>query len=319
MPTRILITGLLLCLGFSTNANADAIGKLLFPARGDCEVVADYGSPFSRYLTEISEKALLTADEEKALGKQLKDPSLATEARDHLISANLRLVVYLAKGYQELGLSIEDLIGEGNLGLIRAAQDYDPDFGTRFSTYAGYWIKKSIILALDAQVAPVHIPNYMVEIIVKGDKVAGGLAIRLGHWPSVDEIAAELKLTESETVNYKLALISRELSNVQIGVRDGDPDREMIFEPEFDDALRPEEKATFREELVILRKALNQLRRENRQGEELLRHYFFYDRTQKEAAQEMRLNRNLVPEMFREAKARLGEIILGLRAASPLG
>ena len=94
------------------------------------------------YLRDINETALLTADQEKQLAVRVQkgDPA----ARDHMVRANLRLVVNIARGYSNRGLQLCDLIEEGNLGLMRAVEGFDPTVGTRFSTYASYWIKQSI-------------------------------------------------------------------------------------------------------------------------------------------------------------------------------
>ena len=99
-------------------------------------------SPLETYLREINETALLTADQEKTLARAIGVGD--TEARDQMVRANLRLVVNIARGYTGKGLALQDLIEEGNLGLLRAVEGFDPNMNTRFSTYASYWIKQSI-------------------------------------------------------------------------------------------------------------------------------------------------------------------------------
>ena len=103
-------------------------------------------SPLETYLREINETALLTADEEKSLARLIGVGD--TAARDRMVRANLRLVVNIARGYTGKGLALQDLIEEGNLGLLRAVEGFDPNMNTRFSTYASYWIKQSIKRAL---------------------------------------------------------------------------------------------------------------------------------------------------------------------------
>ena len=103
-------------------------------------------SPLETYLREINETALLTAEQEKDLARKIGEGS--TEARDQMVRANLRLVVNIARGYTGKGLALQDLIEEGNLGLLRAVEGFDPTMNTRFSTYASYWIKQSIKRAL---------------------------------------------------------------------------------------------------------------------------------------------------------------------------
>ena len=121
-------------------------------------------TPLETYLREINETALLTAREEKELAVQIGAGD--TRARDRMVRANLRLVVNIARGYTGKGLGLQDLIEEGNLGLLRAVEGFDPAVGTRFSTYASYWIKQSIKRALINSAKTIRIPAYMVELLV---------------------------------------------------------------------------------------------------------------------------------------------------------
>lgn len=142
------------------------------------------------YLQEINEVPLLTADEEKDLGRRIQtgDP----EAREHLIRANLRLVVSVAKIYSDRGLALQDLIAEGNIGLMKAAEKFDPAAGCRFSTYGTWWIKQSIRRALTNTVKSVRVPGYMTEMISKWRGVSAELTYMLGRIPTVEEVAQEL-------------------------------------------------------------------------------------------------------------------------------
>lgn len=138
-------------------------------------------SPLETYLREINEMALLTAQEEKDLAHRIDDGD--DQARDRMVRANLRLVVNIARGYVGKGLALQDLIEEGNLGLLRAVEGFDPEVGTRFSTYASYWIKQSIKRALVNTAKPIRIPAYMVELLFKWRRMSAELQESLGRPP----------------------------------------------------------------------------------------------------------------------------------------
>jgi len=146
------------------------------------------------YLVEINEVPLLTAEEERQLGKRIQAGDL--QARERMIRANLRLVVSVAKTYADRGLSLQDLIAEGNIGLMKAAEKFDPAAGCRFSTYGTWWIKQSIRRALTNTVKQVRVPSYMSELISRWRVVSLELTYLLGRAPTVEEVAAELEIPE---------------------------------------------------------------------------------------------------------------------------
>jgi len=120
----------------------------------------------------------------------------AAEARDHMILSNLRLVVNIAKNYLNRGMSLADLIEEGNIGLLRGVEGYDPEMETRFSTYASWWIKQAIKRALINAVQPVHIPAYMVAMIADWKRASAEFEHKHNRQPSLQEMAEHMKLSE---------------------------------------------------------------------------------------------------------------------------
>ena len=161
-------------------------------------------TPLETYLREINETALLSATDEKELATRIGQGDLA--ARDRMVRANLRLVVNIARGYSGKGLSLQDLIEEGNLGLLRAVEGFDPSMGTRFSTYASYWIKQSIKRALINTGKTIRIPAYMVELLSKWRRATSRLTEELDRSPTPEEIARVLGLPKKKLPIIKKAI-----------------------------------------------------------------------------------------------------------------
>ncbi len=161
-------------------------------------------SPLETYLREINETALLTAKDEQELAAQIALGDV--RARDRMVRANLRLVVNIARGYTGKGLGLPDLIEEGNLGLLRAVEGFDAGMGTRFSTYASYWIKQSIKRALINSAKTIRIPAYMVELLSKWRRATARLTEELGRTPTPEEIARVLGLPKKKLPIIKKAI-----------------------------------------------------------------------------------------------------------------
>ena len=161
-------------------------------------------NPLETYLREINETALLTAQEEKDLSNAIHDGDNA--ARDRMVRANLRLVVNIARAYTNKGLPLQDLIEEGNLGLLRAVEGFDPNMNTRFSTYASYWIKQSIKRALVNSAKTIRIPAYMVELLSKWRRATAQLTDELGRPPMPEEVARLLEVPKKKLRIVKKAI-----------------------------------------------------------------------------------------------------------------
>jgi RNA polymerase primary sigma factor len=165
---------------------------------------ASVQTPLETYLREINETSLLTPDDEQELAIRIGEGDI--RARDRMVRANLRLVVNIARGYTGKGLGLQDLIEEGNLGLLRAVEGFDPAMGTRFSTYASYWIKQSIKRALINSAKTIRIPAYMVELLSKWRRASSRLAEELGRTPTHEEVARVLGLPKKKLPIIKKAI-----------------------------------------------------------------------------------------------------------------
>lgn len=199
-----------------------------------------------QYLQEIGEVNLLTAAEEVTLAKRIKKGD--QDALERLTKANLRFVVSVAKQYQNQGLSMGDLINEGNLGLIKAAKRFDETKGFKFISYAVWWIRQAILQALAEQSRIVRLPLNRVGALHKIGKASSGLEQEYGREPSPGEIADELEMSDYEVMDT-LKISSRHLSldapfnegedNSLLDVLD-DPAQDPPDEPLIDDSLKRE-------------------------------------------------------------------------------
>ena len=162
-----------------------------------------------KYLADIAKESLLTTDEEVALAQRIKAGDQV--ALDKLVRANLRFVVSVAKQYQNQGMSLQDLINEGNLGLVKAAQRFDETRGFKFISYAVWWIRQSILQAVAEQARIIRLPMNQVGALAKVKKAVSLLEQKLERRPTLKEIAEELNMPEDK-VDQLLSLNSRAVS-----------------------------------------------------------------------------------------------------------
>jgi len=173
------------------------------------------------YLRDINQVPLLTAAQEKELGwRIINDNDL--EAKDHMIRANLRLVVAISKNYTRRGLPIGDLIEEGNIGLIRAVEGFDPAQGARFSTYASWWIKQSIKRTLINARHPIHIPAYMVELIGRWRRTSRAFEETHHRQPTVEEMAEVMDLPRRKAEIVLQAMVAHRSASHAPTMEDGE-------------------------------------------------------------------------------------------------
>lgn len=192
------------------------------------------------YLREIGKIPLLKADEELALAQRVVAGD--NGAKDEMAEANMRLVVSIAKRYVGRGLDLLDLIQEGNTGLLRAVEKFDPDKGFKFSTYATWWIRQAITRAIADQARTIRIPVHMVETINKLLRTQRRLTQDLNREPTNEEIAKEMEI-DVEKVEH-IMKIKQDISSLDASVRDDEEDSVLADFIEDEDTVSPEESAT---------------------------------------------------------------------------
>ena len=194
------------------------------------------------YLREIGKIPLLSAEEEMDLARRIIEGD--KKAKDKMAEANMRLVVSIAKRYSGRGLDFLDLIQEGNTGLLRAVEKFDPDKGFKFSTYATWWIRQAITRAIADQARTIRIPVHMVETINKLLRTQRRMTQELNREPTIEELSKELDM-EPEKIEYVIK-IKQDISSLDAGVgRDGEDDDSVLQDFIVDeDTVSPEDSAS---------------------------------------------------------------------------
>jgi RNA polymerase primary sigma factor len=260
-------------------------------------------SPLETYLREINETALLTAQEEKQLAYRIDAGD--SQARERMVRANLRLVVNIARAYTGKGLGLQDLIEEGNLGLLRAVEGFDPSMNTRFSTYASYWIKQSIKRAVINTGKTIRIPAYMNELLVKWRRATAKLQDELGRVPTQEEIAHSLNLPRK-----KLNIIKKAIRIYNASPQTDQPEIGRSIDETLTDELSPAPEAN-----IVKADDLNQvmglLDEMDKREAAVLRLRFGLDgeepKTLKEIGDRLNLTRERVRQIESEALGKLSE------------
>ncbi|MEM6750489.1 MAG: RNA polymerase sigma factor RpoD/SigA [Planctomycetota bacterium] len=208
------------------------------------------------YLKAIDELPLLNREQEVDLCRKIRDEGCLA-SRERMIRSNLRLVVSIAKRYSNRGLPLQDLIEEGNIGLLKAVENFDPEVGARFSTYGTWWIKQAIKRALINAVQPVHIPAYMVELIARWKKASRELEEEIGRTPTTSELAERMELAERKVVMIRKAVKAAQRPSQSPGDDDDAPTLGDLLEDHRH--LRPEDEALRNDDLETMAQLLGSI------------------------------------------------------------
>jgi len=277
----------------------------LFGRAGERAIAFD--ATIKEYLKEIDESPLLNAEEERYLGKLIAEDN-DLQAREQLVRSNLRLVVNIAKKFGRRGMSLGDLIEEGNLGLIKAVDYFDHTRGVRFSTYAAWWIKQSIKRALLENVQPVHIPTYMVALINQWRHITAELESKMGRKLSVEEMAdiMQLPVRKAKVVHRIVEVLSCVSESSNSDLSEDDQMLEAILEDP--NACKPEDVLSMVEEKA---KALRLLNKIDPRDADILRMHYGLDGNKpmslKEIGKKLGLTRERIRQIRRDALTMLYE------------
>lgn len=270
--------------------------ELTEPETEGAVVASDVADSMDMYLTRIGRWPLLEADEERELARQAKSGD--EQAKRRLIESNLKLVVSVAKVYSRSGLPLPDLIQEGNIGLIRAVDSFDPEKGFRFSTYAVAWIRQAITRAIERHGRAIRVPSYVVQSIRRLHKVGSSFQNEYGREPSLDELCERTQLSTEKVL--RLLEASEALVSLDEGARD--EGTTTLLEKLYDvGASDPEEDALHQESLEVISQLMNWL---NPQEKLIIEKRFGLADGMTSTLQEIGQQLNITRERVRQLEAR---------------
>jgi RNA polymerase nonessential primary-like sigma factor len=258
----------------------------------------------SLYLKEIGYAPLLTAEEEVFYARKLQRGS--ESARHRMIESNLRLVVKISRRYVNRGLELLDLIEEGNLGLMRAVEKFDPELGYRFSTYATWWIRQTIERALMNQTRTIRLPVHVVKELNVYLRASRKLAQRLDHAPTPEEIAEEVGKPVADVL--KILSLSERISSIDVPV--ADKEKTLVETIADDNVFSPEYQLEDENLMSVLNEWLEQL--PEKQREVLVRRFGLLnhqEETLEQVGREICLTRERVRHIQVDALRRLGDVL----------
>ncbi|MBN1554116.1 MAG: sigma-70 family RNA polymerase sigma factor [Phycisphaerae bacterium] len=258
-------------------------------------------------MEHIKSTPLLTAQEERQLARLVREHSDPI-ARERMIQSNLLLVVKIAKEFSNNGMSLNDLVAEGNLGLMRAVEEFDPDAGVRFSTYAAWWIKQSIKKARINSAQPIHIPAYLAKLINRWRKTSREMEAHLGHPPTFEQVARRMKISrrKADAIQQGLTAVN---APSQIGSEEAQAASEMLSD---DDTAAPDQRLLDDSTGPIVQAVLGRLEDRSRQILILRFHMDGYQgeqRTYKQIGKIIGLTRERVRQLEKEALQQLKAVI----------